>query len=90
LQGQALARYSLLPCAFVVSKKRAASVAFSAIRKKQAERPKTDMDKHDQWMVRMSRAVGRDLGPFFEKWGVPTSEKARASIGGLPPWMPGD
>ncbi|MFT3686665.1 MAG: M60 family metallopeptidase [Phycisphaerales bacterium] len=52
------------------------------------ERPKTEMDKHDQWMVRMSRQVGKNLGPFFEKWGVPTSEKARQSIKDLPVWKP--
>jgi hypothetical protein len=39
-------------------------------------------------MVRFSRHVGRDLGPFFEAWGVPTSEEARQSIADLPGWMP--
>ena len=52
------------------------------------ERPRTDDEKRDQWMVRFSRAVGRNLGPFFEKWGVPTSAKARQSISELPVWMP--
>jgi hypothetical protein len=52
------------------------------------ERPKNDDEKRDQWMVRFSRAVGRNLGPFFQAWGMPTSEKARASIADLPPWMP--
>jgi hypothetical protein len=52
------------------------------------ERPQTDLDKRDQWMVRFSREVGRNLGPFFEAWGVPTSEAARASIADLPYWMP--
>jgi len=52
------------------------------------EQPKNDDEKRDQWMVRFSRAVGRNLGPFFQAWGVPTSEKARASIAGLPQWMP--
>ena len=45
-----------------------------------AERPKTDQDKRDQWMVRFSRAAGRNLGPFFQAWGVPTTPEARASI----------
>jgi len=52
------------------------------------ERPRTDAAKRDQWMVRFSRAVGRDLGPFFTWWGIPTSEAARRSIADLPPWMP--
>jgi enhancin-like peptidase M60 family/peptidase M60-like protein len=53
-----------------------------------AERPKSDDEKRDQWMVRMSRQVGRNLGPFFTAWGVPTSDAARASIADLPAWMP--
>jgi hypothetical protein len=39
-------------------------------------------------MVRFSRAAGRNLGPYFEAWGVPTSSQARASIAELPAWMP--
>jgi hypothetical protein len=53
-----------------------------------AERPKTDDEKRDQWLVRFSRTVGRNLGPFFQTWGVPTSEQARKSIEDLPVWMP--
>jgi hypothetical protein len=53
-----------------------------------SERPKNDNEKRDEWLVRFSGEVGRDLGPFFEAWGVPTSEKARASIAELPEWMP--
>ena len=52
------------------------------------ERPRSDDDRRDQWMVRLSRTVGRNLGPFFEAWHVPTSAKARASLAGLPKWMP--
>lgn len=52
------------------------------------ERPKNDDEKRDQWLVRFSRQVGRDLGPFFETWGVPTSQAARDSIDDLPVWMP--
>ena len=53
-----------------------------------AERPRTDDDKRDQWLVRLSRTVGRSLGPFFEMWGVPTSAAARHAIASLPAWMP--
>lgn len=52
------------------------------------ERPSTDDQKRDQWMVRMSRAVGHDLGPFFERWGVPVSRAARRQSASLPGWMP--
>lgn len=52
------------------------------------QRPKSEQEKRDQWLVRMSRTVGRDLGPFFTAWGVPTSDSARAAIADLPGWMP--
>jgi hypothetical protein len=54
----------------------------------QEQRPRSDDEKRDQWMVRFSRAVGRNLGPFFQAWAVPTTEKARSSIADLPGWMP--
>jgi len=64
---------------------------FAAYDKLPAERrPKTDAEKRDLWLVTFSRAAGRNLGPFYEAWGVPTSEKARASIKDLPAWMPPD
>ena len=52
----------------------------------QEERPKNDAEKRDQWMVRFSRAVGKDFGPFFQAWGVPVSSSARNSIRNLPVW----
>jgi len=54
------------------------------------QRPKTDEEKHDQWMVRFSRATGKNLGPFFDAWGIPTSAGARDSIKSLAAWMPAD
>ena len=53
---------------------------------KPEEKPQSDEQKRDQWMVRMSRAVGRNLGPYFEKWNIPTSQAARDSIRDLPAW----
>ena len=50
--------------------------------------PTTDADERDQWMVRFSKAVGKNLGPFFKAWGVPTSTTAQQSINHLPTWMP--
>ena len=55
-----------------------------------ADRPKSDDDKRDQWLVRFSRTVGRNLGPFFEAWGVPTSQAARDEVADLPAWLPID
>ena len=55
---------------------------------REAARPKSDDEKRDQWLVRFSRQVGRNLGPFFEAWGVPTSPSARALVANLPMWLP--
>jgi len=52
------------------------------------QRPKTDNEKRDQWLVRCSKTAGRNLGPFFEWWEVATSKAARDSIAHLPVWMP--
>lgn len=50
--------------------------------------PQTELEKHDQWMIRFSRQVNRNLAPFFQAWGVPTTESARQSLTDLPTWMP--
>jgi hypothetical protein len=51
------------------------------------ERPRDDAQKRDQWLVRMSRATGRNLGPFFQRWGVPVSPTALSQVANLPAWM---
>ncbi|MBI5683989.1 MAG: hypothetical protein HZC54_02815 [Verrucomicrobia bacterium] len=52
------------------------------------ELPKNDDEKRDQWMVRFSKVVGKNLGPFFQTWGVPVSQPALDEIKNLPAWMP--
>jgi hypothetical protein len=52
------------------------------------QKPKTDGEKHDQFMVRFSRAVGRNLGPLYQAWNLPVSKEALASIANLPAWLP--
>jgi hypothetical protein len=54
------------------------------------QRPKTEQDKRDQWLIRMSRATGKNLGPFFDDWGVPVTEQAKKQVAELPVWMPAD
>ena len=54
------------------------------------ELPRTDDDRRDQWLKRFSRAVGHNLGPFFQAWGVPTSQGARDAVADLPIWLPAD
>lgn len=53
-----------------------------------ASRPRTEAEKRDQWMIRFSRAVGRNLGPFFDRWSVPVSQQAKAQVANLPEWLP--
>lgn len=53
-----------------------------------SERPQNDAQKRDQWLVRYSKTVGKNLGPFFNAWGIPTSAGARQSITNLPVWLP--
>jgi hypothetical protein len=50
--------------------------------------PKNDDEKRDQWMVRFSKVAGKNLGPFFQAWGVPVSQSALDEIKKLPAWMP--
>ena len=52
------------------------------------ERPRNDAEKRDQWMVRLSRQLDKNLGPYFDRWGVPVSQSAKDSIKELPEWMP--
>jgi len=54
------------------------------------KRPKTDGEKRDQWMIRMSRQVGKNLAPFFQLWGVPLSEEAISKTQNLPVWISKD
>jgi hypothetical protein len=52
------------------------------------QRPKTEQERRDQWMQRFSKTVGKNLAPFFRKWGVPISDAAANSVAALPTWMP--
>ena len=52
------------------------------------QRPKGTQEQIDQWMVRLSRACGHSLAPFFDAWGVPITDGARADVKELPVWMP--
>ncbi len=55
-----------------------------------SDRPKTDDERRDQWLIRFSKAAGKNLGPFFQAWGMPVSQTARDAVKDLPAWMPTD
>ena len=50
--------------------------------------PRNDAEKRDQFMVRMSLACNRDLGRYFEAWGIPISKGAREKTAHLEVWLP--
>ena len=54
------------------------------------EHPKSDVQKWNQWMIHYSRAVNKNLGPFFVKWKTPVTKPALAAIEKLPSWMHAD
>ncbi|MCF7786323.1 MAG: M60 family metallopeptidase [Prosthecobacter sp.] len=50
--------------------------------------PKGDDERRDQFLVRYSKITNKNLGPFFEAWGIPVSSAAKAEVSKLEPWMP--
>lgn len=50
--------------------------------------PANDDAKRDQFLVRYSKIANKNLGPFFEAWGIPVSSSAKAEVSMMPPWMP--
>lgn len=49
---------------------------------------RTDGQKRDLWVKTFSRITGRNIGPFFEAWGIPISNEAKQEVAPLTPWMP--
>lgn len=84
--GLALVFYAEVQRAFGWDPFKAALRAYAELPRE--DLPRSDADKRDRWLLQLSRAVGRDLGPFFQRWGVPTSEAARARLSDLEPWRP--
>ncbi len=54
----------------------------------QSALPKTQAEERDQWLFRFSRAVGRDLTPFFTAWKLGTTAAGRRRVAALhlPKW----
>ncbi|MEO5914538.1 MAG: M60 family metallopeptidase [Luteolibacter sp.] len=52
------------------------------------DRPKTNPERLDEWLIHFSKATGKDLGPFFVSWRIPVSEAALKKAQGPPVWMP--
>jgi hypothetical protein len=52
-------------------------------------KPTSEEEKRDQFLVRYSKITKKNLGPFFEFWGIPVSAGAKAVVSGMESWMPG-
>ncbi len=50
--------------------------------------PENDSEARDQFLIRYSKIVNRNLGPFFDFWGIPVSSAAKEKVSQLEPWMP--
>jgi len=50
------------------------------------EWPKTQQEKNDQFVVRLSKACGKNLAPFWLTWNLPLTDKALSEIAYLPEW----
>jgi hypothetical protein len=50
--------------------------------------PKGDDERRDQFLVRYSKITNKNLGPFFDAWGIPVSSSAKAEVSKLEAWMP--
>jgi Peptidase M60, enhancin and enhancin-like/N-terminal domain of M60-like peptidases len=51
-------------------------------------KPENDDDARDQFLVRYSKITQKNLGPFFDFWGIPVSSSAKAEVSKLEVWMP--
>ncbi len=58
--------------------------AYNSLRR--SERPRTDAEKIDQWVLRFSEAVGYNLTPFFDSWKFPYNKKITKNLKHLPLW----
>jgi hypothetical protein len=52
----------------------------------ESEWPKTQQEKNDQWVIRLSRACGTNLAPFWKTWNVPLSDSVSEALSDLPVW----
>lgn len=44
----------------------------------------SDQKKRDLWVSEFSKIAGKNIVEFFEKWGIPVSDKAKEEVSNLP------
>jgi len=52
----------------------------------ESEWPKTQQEKNDQWVIRLSMACGKNLAPFWKIWNLPLSDSVMSALSDLPAW----
>lgn len=52
------------------------------------QQPKSEQEKQDQFLIRMSKILKRDLSQYFVIWGVKNSDDAKKQSSAFPTWMP--
>ncbi|MEM7699251.1 MAG: M60 family metallopeptidase, partial [Verrucomicrobiota bacterium] len=50
------------------------------------EWPQGQQEKNDQWVIRLSRACGKNLAPFWSTWNLPLSDSVAEQLSDLPVW----
>jgi len=50
--------------------------------------PKSNQDKIDQWVIRFSKIVSRNIKPQFEMFGLPVSNHVDTTLHDLEKWCP--
>jgi hypothetical protein len=50
--------------------------------------PKTNQDKIDQWVIRFSKIIGRNIKPQFKLWGLPVSDSVDAQVNHFKAFFP--
>ncbi len=48
--------------------------------------PKTQQEKNDQWVIRLSKACGKNLYPFWKAWNLPMTDSVEKKLKNLPVW----
>lgn len=48
----------------------------------------TDQKKRDLWVKIFSTVTGENVAPFFERWGIPVSDKVKNELNKYVTWMP--
>jgi len=50
------------------------------------DRPKGQQEINDQWVIRLSKACGKNLEPFWSTWALPMTDAVARELSELPAW----